>query len=930
MKITGLKTNHLTNPLGYQIDEPVFSYIVEESVGSRQTEARICVYRDEEAGEVLYDSGFQENISSVAVPVKLTLEPMMRYYWQVTVRTDAGEEETSQMQWFETGKQDAPWVGKWIGCDSDTQRHPIFFRQISPEKKVVRARLYLSGLGVYKAFYNGVQIGDEWLAPYCNNYKSWVQYQTYDVTEQLQEAGELSVALGKGWYLSRFGFTSSVGSEPVYGDRFRLIGEVHLWYEDGTDQVVGTDESWQVRYGTVTESSIYDGEHRDDTLPLMPTEQAVILEDIPAKLTARYSVPVRVKQELKPVALLHTPAGEQVFDLGQNMAGSFRFHVHEPYGTKIHLQVGEVLQKDCFYRDNLRSALAEYWYVSDGKPHELTADFVFYGYRYVKVEGVSHLSTDDFTGLVLYSDLPEAGRLVTGHAKINRLIQNAEWGLRGNFIDVPTDCPQRDERMGWTGDAQVFSPTATFLHDTYAFFRKYLHDCDTEQQMRDGLVPDVIPAFDQEGTSCVWGDAACIIPWNLYLYYGDIRILEEQYESMKAWVEYIRKTDGENHHWREVFHFGDWLALDHPSGRKDAQLGGTDEGFIADVYYRYSAQILSKAAAVLGKTADAEKYRALADQILLGIKEEFFSPEGRCCISTQTGAILTLQHGLSHCPDRAEKELLRLLKARGNKLATGFVGTPFLCSILTETGHRELAYEILLNEEYPGWLYEVNMGATTVWERWNSVEPDGSISSTGMNSLNHYAYGSIVEWLWRYGVGLNPLEEAPGFRKTRIQPQPSGKMKYMEGEYHSSAGVWKVSWQAEDLRHLTVSVTVPFGCEGELILPFVQEGLEKEQPDNPIFACKTEAGYCLRPGSYQVTYETSAPLDTRLTLQNTLGELFENPKMKQMLKETFQGIDLISEEDQNIPMEQLICKLRPENGKEFLKLVKNKLDEINS
>jgi alpha-L-rhamnosidase len=526
---------------------PVFSYIVTDSVGKYQTEARVCVSKNADMSDPVLDSGFSAEIDSIAFCAKINLTPRTRYYWTVTVRTDAGEEAASDINWFETGKMNEPWQAKWITCDSTNKCHPIFVKDIGRLDHIKDARLYICGLGLYEAYLNGEKISDEFLTPYCNNYNKWLQYQTYDVTKPLKKGGKLEVLLGNGWYKGRFGLDMGRSQKPYYGDTWKLIAELHITFNDDSEAIIATDESWQVCRSGITESSIYDGEKFDAALLDDQPAAVTLCTETLAPLTERLSTPVKIQEELYPVELIHTPLGEIVLDLGQNMAGIFRLHVNEPKGTVIHLQFGEILQNGNFYRDNLRSAKAEYTYISDGNARVIQPHFTFYGYRYVKVEGVTDLKKEDFTALVLYSELPKTGTLTTGHDLVNRLIQNAEWGQKGNFIDVPTDCPQRDERMGWTGDAQVFSATACFMRDSYAFFRKYLFDIAKEQEEHQGAVPDVIPSVGYKLVSSVWGDAACIIPWNLYLFYGDKAILAEQFDSMKAWVDYIRSVDADKH-----------------------------------------------------------------------------------------------------------------------------------------------------------------------------------------------------------------------------------------------------------------------------------------------------------------------------------------------------------------------------------------------
>lgn len=822
MVITRCKVNHLTGPLGYRMSRPVFSYVVEGAAGKRQTEARILVSLHGDMDAPLLDTGFSSEIDSLAYEADIVLKPRTRYYWTVTVRSDAGEEAVSPVNRFETGKRGEPWVGQWITCDSDEPRHPVFSKEIAVKRPVSSARLYICGLGLYEAYLNGGKIGEERLTPYCNNYRSWLQYQTYDVTGRLGNGGTLSVLLGNGWYKGRFTYESKPDSKPVYGDRWKLIAELRIVYDDGSEDVIGTNGSWSVTRSDITFSNIYDGEIADAALPDSAPVPAMLCDEPAAPLSERLSPPVTVREELPVIEVIRTPAGETVLDVGQIITGIFRLRVHIPKGGTVRLWFGEVMQKGCFYRENLRTAKAEYIWTSDGKEHILEPRFTFYGYRYVKVEGIPGLKAEDFTGLALYSEIPDAGTLITGHELVNKLISNTRWGLKGNFLDVPTDCPQRDERMGWTGDAQVFTPTACFLTDCAAFFKKYLYDMATEQERQGGLVPNFIPSFDMPGCSSVWGDAACIMPWYLYEFYGDMIILAEQYESMRSWVEYTGSVDGDDQNWRAVYHYGDWLALDNPKGGADQVKGGTDDGFIADVYYMNSANILSKTARLLSKDDDAEKYAALADTIRARILDRYYDGTGLCNIDTQTALLLTLRHNLADI-ELTKKRLTDKFKATGGKLQTGFVGTPLLCNVLSEHGLHELAYSLLLNEEYPGWLYEVKLGATTVWERWNSIQSDGSISSTGMNSLNHYAYGSIVEWVWRCCAGINPCADPPGFRRVRLSPVPDARLRRLEAEYRSPAGTYKVMWDIIDGNKVDLSVVIPFGCEADLAFPLSDE-----------------------------------------------------------------------------------------------------------
>lgn len=877
MRVYDAKVNHMTNPMGFFMDGVSFSWKVDEARGKAQKAARVRVAADEKMQEILFDSGMDEQADSLAYPVELALEPRTRYFWQVTVLSDAEEEADSEVQWFETSKMSEEWTGKWLTCDSTEKRHPIFSKEIAPAKEMAKARLYVTGLGLYEAYIDGKKVGDEYLTPYSNNYNRWVQYQTYDITDQIAGGGKLSILLGNGWYKGRFGF-SAFEDKGYYGNEWKVIADVVLTYTDGAEEVIGTDESWTVTRSRIMFSNLYDGEQVDATAPELPAEEPTVCDAPKGRLEARRSLPVVAHEHIKPVELIHTPAGEQVFDMGQNFAGIFTFRVKEPAGTKIHIQTGEVLQKGNFYNENLRSAKSEYIYISDGNETVIRPHFTYYGYRYVKVEGVSDLKIEDFTGLALYSDIEMGGDVETGHDLVNQLVSNVRWGMKGNFIDVPTDCPQRDERMGWTGDTQVFSPTATFLADTYAFYSKYLHDMYTEQMDLDGMVPDVVPSAGVHSTACVWGDSSCIIPWNMYQFYGDKKILEDQYDSMRNWVDYISRVDGDNHGWRSVFHYGDWLALDNPSGKTDEVMGGTDEGYIANVYYAASAGIVAKAARVLGYEADAKTYQALCDEQFEEVKKEYFSQTGRCCIKTQTALILALKYHLSENEELTKKTLRLLFQISGDKLKTGFTGMPLMCPVLSENGMNDLAYTLLLNEDYPGWLHEVKLGATTVWERWNSLDENGDISSTGMNSLNHYAYGSILEWVFRYVTGFRVSEEHPGSRHLLIAPTLNWKLKRAKGSYHSAAGTYETSWELADPSHVTVKVTVPFGCTAEIVLPLVSQETLADQ-SNLLFADVRDGKCFVGAGTYEVSYETTKPAKKMYSTYTPIQELVNNPEI---------------------------------------------------
>ena len=832
MKISHLKTNRIANPLGFAIDKPTFSWIVSDTSDTVQTAARVVVSRDAEFEQIVFDSGKVEGcgIDSLAYRPPVVLQPRTRCFWKVMVW---GERESAESDtaWFETAKMDEDWQAVWITPDwADRQRHPILYRNFELPAQAVAARAYISGLGLYHFELNGRKVGGEHLTPYCNAYDKWIQYQTFDITDQLQHGPNLiSVMLGNGWYKGRYG--ANKGTSDYYGDRFALICEIHVTLENGEEVIVATDPSWQAQPSPVVASDIFDGETYDARIPrAVPSATIFGVRPIDigtGRLEARRSLPVVINEAFKPATLIRTPAGETVLDMGQNMTGWLRFKTSAPTGTRIHLQFGEVLQGGNFFRDNLRTAKAEYTYFADGTDAVAEPYFTFYGFRYVKVSGwAGDLSIDDFTGCVVYSQLDTTGEIETSNAKVNQLFRNAMWGQKGNFLDIPTDCPQRDERLGWTGDIQVFSGTACFNMDSAVFLSKFAYDLSKEQAALGGMVPHIVPMHNlHKGGSAAWADVATILPWNLYEFYGDADILDQQFESMRGWVDYIKAIDdasGGKRLWTGGEHFGDWLSLDasDPTSRK----GGTAHDFIASAFYCYSAGLVARAAAVLGRTEQADAYACLSAEVKAAIQEEYFTATGRLAVPTQTGYVLAIDMNL--VPDafreRVQNDLIARLKEDNTHLRTGFVGTPYLCRVLSNIGANDLAYQLLLNEDYPSWLYAVNLGATTIWERWNSLNADGSISSTGMNSLNHYAYGSIVEWMYRDMCGLVPAsgdDLVTGFRSATIAPKPDQSLQWARARYQSACGLYESGWRFGDTGRLTIELVIPFNTSARVVLP---------------------------------------------------------------------------------------------------------------
>ena len=900
MKITNLKTNRIVNPRGFNLDKIMLSFVTSDTLSTKQEGAEIKVALDKDFQEIIFDSGKREDIDSLGYELKIDLQPCTTYYWKVTVWGDKGDVATSEVAYFETGKMGTSWQGKWITPDLAKDIHPVIFKSFAIKQEIKRARAYVCGLGLYEMNLNGEKVGSEYLSPNCTAYDKFLQYQTYDITEQLKTGdNKVEVILGNGWYKGRFGFHG--GEFEIFGDKFALLCDLVIDFADGTQSIIKSDSSWKCRESKVKFSGIYDGEIYDASF-ISADEYDVSEIDLPYdKISERLSLPVVVKEEVKPIEVIKTPAGESVLDMGQNMVGWIKFKTKAPQGQEITLQFGELLQDGNFYRGNLGTAKQEFKYIADGEERVVRPHFTYFGFRYVKIEGWSgEINTDDFIGQVLYSDMETTGHIETSNSLVNKLFLNALWGQKGNFLDVPTDCPQRDERMGWTGDAQVFCTTASFNMDTYAFFSKYTNDIYQEQLVRDGEVPTVVPVISgEEGTSSAWGDAATIIPWNTYIQYGDKTILEKQFDSMKAWVDYIKREDeshGNNRLWDSGFHFGDWLAQDGEDA--NAPTGGTEEVFIASAFYYYSAKILSKAAKVLKKDEIAKEYADLAEEVKIAIQDEFLTKNGRLALKNQTAYIVALYMNLIPDKDRervAKDLITRLEKDRGY-LKTGFVGTPYFCNVLSKNGYNEYAYNLLLNKDFPSWLYPVTMGATTIWERWNSVLPDGTVNPTDMNSLNHYAYGSVVEWMYRYMAGLNPVKDCPGFRYVKLTPMPDYRFKYMNASYNSPVGLYESCWSIEENGGLKFKFKIPFNASATLVLPdanleevYLNGSLLKES--ELILISKGENVVVeLVSGVYEFNYNPTKPYIRYYNTSMSLDELLSHDEVGKIVMDNSEAV----------------------------------------
>lgn len=926
------------------MDNAVISWITQSEISTKQKAAQIIVANNPDMSDIIYDSGLDENLSNLGTQLPITLKPRTKYYWTVKIVGDKKDEAVSDINWFESGKHGEQWQAEWITPAFDNkQLHPLLRKEFNISRKIKSARAYIVGMGLYELYINGKKVGNEYLTPGCTAADLWVQSQTYDITNCLL-TGEnaIGVMLGNGWAKSWEDrcFGTFPGTNTPYTDEFSLRAELYITLEDGNEIFIGTDTDWKCSHSPVLSSSIYDGEKYDaakeQTDWNQPNFNDISWQHVKkynaveiGSIEDRLSLPIVIKKIMKPIELIKTPASETVLDMGQNMTGWLRMHINEPAGTKIKISYFEILQDGNYYRDNLRTAKQEYIYISDGKERIVEPHFTFYGFRYAKLEGfLGEINLDDFTGCVLYSDLEETGEIITSDPLVNKLFSNAKWGQRGNFLDVPTDCPQRDERMGWTGDTQVFCKTASYNMDTYAFYTKFLYDLWKEQEVSDGKVGNVVPSFikekhavstPQSGGSAVWGDAATIIPWTIFKHYGDITIIKKQYQSMKNWVDYIRRQDsgtGNHRLWKNGHQWGDWLSLD--ASHKDKLDGGTDKVFIASVYYMHSAQLVSKAAALLDNQADEDFYHKLADEIKQAVHDEFITKNGNLTIKTQTAHVLALQFDL--VPEDAKQKVLEnligLLKDNNMHLTTGFVGTPFLCRVLSEYGISKAAYQIFLSTDYPSWLYAVKMGATTIWERWNSVGVDGKLSDTGMNSLNHYAYGSIVEWMYGNMCGIKTDNDYPGFKKFIIKPELNKSLSYAQARYNSPMGLIESEWRRGDDGYLDMKVTVPFDSEAVIFLPDADLSILLESARYDAVQAGSHVKITLCAGTYTFRYMLNKNYSLVYSINNTINEMYENEKAKKII-----DVALVA-------IKNIHPQLQPEPDSTFEAFL-NKIDNIN-
>lgn len=689
--------------------------------------------------------------------------------------------------------QQANWIK---GCEN-----AVFQKQFSLKEGFIAASLTVTAMGIYEAVLNGQRVGDYIFAPGWTSYGKRHQYQTYDITKQLKQDNCLEISIANGWYLGSITYIQGRKSH-IWGGAPCIIAKLEITYPDHTETIL-TDNSWQYTKGNVQFAEFYDGETYDANMVLQDWQQAELYDAPKDMLIPQEGELIQEQERLKPVSVITTPKGERVIDFGQNMTGYVEFTVDAKKGDKVVISHAEVLDKEGnFYTENLRSAKQILTYIcKDGvqtyKPH-----FSFMGFRYIRLDSYpGEIQPENFTAIVVHSTMKRTGNFTCSNPLLNQLYQNVIWGQKGNYLDIPTDCPQRDERLGWTGDAEVFVKAASYNFDVQKFFRKWLHDLAADQRP-DGNVPHVIPdTFPEENVgSFGWADAAVICPWQIYLTYGDKQILEDQFDSMQKWVDYA------GGHLDNCF-FGDWLGLDHGEGDYK---GATNEYLINHAYYAYSTSLLIKAGKVLGK--DMSRYEVLYKTIVQDFQEKY------PVYHTQTEHVLALYFNLAKDKKATAASLAEAVIQNGNKITTGFLGTPYILHVLSENGYGDIAYSLLLQEEYPSWLYSVKQGATTIWEHWDGIKPDGSFWSPDMNSYNHYAYGAVADWIYETAAGIGVDEERPGFEHILFKPLADKRLEFLSASIETKYGTAACKWEYCDDKvkyHFTVPNTATIFLDGK-------------------------------------------------------------------------------------------------------------------
>ncbi|WP_413528940.1 family 78 glycoside hydrolase catalytic domain [Rahnella inusitata] len=865
---------------------PVIGWEIEShNRNVKQVSYWLQISPDENFSTVIFDSGKVNSETSNNLDVgEISLQPSTRYFVRVQVQDNHGQtSDWCSAAYFITGLLNSGWQAEFISAETPADKNSSATTSlrksfaINNAGDIAFAVLHVSALGLYEFHLNGQKVGNDELTPGWTSYHHHLLYQTYDLTGLLQ-SGEnvMGAILGAGWFKGDMGFTRD---RNYYGEQTALICQLVIHYKDGRKDIIYSDSGWKGNNSPILFSEIYDGEIYDARKELSGWDN----KDYPATswrpvnivrydkttLTAQGSCKVRQIELLNPQEMIITPEGDRVIDFGQNLSGWVEFKATGRAGDQVILRHFEVLDANGnVYLDNLRSAKQRVEYTLKGDGEEIYhPHFTWQGFRYVKVEEYpGEVNLDNFTAIVLHSAMEPTGHFACSNPDLNQLHHNILWGLKGNFVDVPTDCPQRDERLGWTGDAQIFCRTASYLMQTRNFFAKWLTDLRFDQTPEGGVphvIPDILDGRCGEdrllsggGThsASAWADAAVINPWTMYLMYGDTRVLENQYGSMKGWIDFMQ-AHAENNIWRYRLQFGDWVALDAKEG---SYFGATPNDLTCTAYYAWSTLLFAKAAKALNRQADHESYLALHHAIVRSFQEEFFTPTGRLAARTQTAHILALYFNL--VPDafrqRTTDTLVELLEEQGGHLVTGFVGTPYFCHALSQNGRAKEAWALLLKDDFPSWLYQVKAGATTIWEHWDGIKPDGSMWSADMNSFNHYAYGAVGEWLYRVVAGIEADEQQPGFKHALISPLTGGGLDWVRAGYHSVYGEISVQWKVigEDAQGKTLRLDVGIPANSTATISLLAADSVPETDGVDFVRNATGLTAEVGSGRYQITY----------------------------------------------------------------------------
>lgn len=864
--VTKMQTNHMNDPQGLGCAKPVFSWIISDDSRRNvsQSAYRLVV---RQGGTTVWDSGKVASDASTGVKYAgAELLSDTEYTWKVMLWDDKDKiTGWSSQSSFSTGlfhKDD--WKAAWIEPNEVTADAAQFRRVFRLGKSVERVTLHASALGMYEAFVNGKRVGEDRLTPGWTSYQKRVRYQTYDITDLISQGDNaIGINLARGWWGSILPYTR----EFIYGEKPALITQICVTYKDGSRETIGTDASWKYGYGEINYPHLYDGETIDRTKETkgwstVAFNDSAWSEPAVTDRTLDILVPtdspnVRVTKTLKPVKIFTDPEGNKVVDFGQNLSGHEKIRFRGKKGDTVKVYHAETLDKDgVFYTENLRTAKALSTYVLSGEEEWLKPHFAFYGFRYIKLVGIEEeLNPEDFVAEAITSNIDYGSTFECSDPRVNQLYSNVLWSMKDNFVDVPTDCPQRDERLGWTGDALAFFNTATHLADVQKFFSKWLADLRAEQYP-DGAIPKVAPYCYATRTriSAGWSDAIVLVPWRHFLAYGDLSILEENYKAMKGWVDYMFSISP-NYLWRTPQSYGDWVYFDYETdfyGRSAV----TIRPLVQQFYLVHTTETLAAIAGLLGEKEDEAKYRDLYSKALEAFRNEYVTPGGCVMSDTQTAYTMSLAFNLLE-PDMRQQAADRLVdnvKIYGH-MTTGFIGTPLLCNILTEWGYSDVAYDLLLRDEFPAWLYSVKMGATTIWEKMNSIMPDGSITEDGMNSLNHYSYGAIADWLFSYAAGIRST--SPGYKTLCIKPYPDRRMGYLKASRMTPFGKASSSWEYKEDGSFTLDVEIPANTTAKIMIPAAEgaEILESGQSINPE---SYDNGYAIiRTGSGKYSFKVA-------------------------------------------------------------------------